>query len=301
LPKKVAQLISFLALGKINFMSFKIILTALLLSSGFCGIAQEESLKLASDIWPPFTNVEGEKRIANDIVSKALANIDITNSLEIVDFSSVMTGIYDGTYAGSGALWYSDERAKELLFSKPYLYNQLILVGRKGSDVSATNFKELGSAKIAVVENYAYGDLLLENTQITFFQGKSDQKNLEQLLSKKVDYILVDALLIQYLLKYQTNDVSHFLEIGSTPLSTKALHFALHKKVANAAEIIQQFNAEIDTMMADGTYHQILELNWMKIDMDGDGSLELVLIGDAAGLDAPGTAYSIDPNAADLQ
>ena len=32
---------------------------------------------------------------------------------------------------------------------------------------------------------------------------------------KKVDYILVDALLIQYLLKYQVNDVSEFLEIGN--------------------------------------------------------------------------------------
>ena len=35
--------------------------------------------------------------------------------------------------------------------------------------------------------------------------------------------------------------------------------------------IISDFNRNIQSMMADGSYNEILELNWIKTDVDGDG------------------------------
>ena len=263
-----------------------------------CSISggQTTKLILASDIWPPFTNIEGEKRIALDIVSVALERLSIENNIIIEDFQEVMTGIESDHYSGSAALWYSEERANELIFSEPYLYNQLILVGRKGSDVNAASFNDLEEAKIGIVNNYAYGEDIHQNSKIEIVKGLSDQKNLEALLSKKVDYILVDALLIQYLLKYQINDVSEFLEIGIHPLSVKSLHFAINKKIQNSTEIISLFNAEIIEMTSDGSYHEILELNWIQEDIDGDGKMEMVFIGNQAGTDQPSNAYSLSPS-----
>ena len=123
--------------------------------------AQSDPLKLASDIWPPFTNVENEKRIAIDIVNVALDRMSIPNSILIDQFDNVMLGISNRMYSGSAALWFSEERAESLLFSDPYLHNQLILVGRKGNVVDAKDLSELGKVKIGVVENYAYGDELM--------------------------------------------------------------------------------------------------------------------------------------------
>jgi polar amino acid transport system substrate-binding protein len=268
----------------------------LFILTNILGKSQESTLILASDVWPPFTNVEGEKRITLDIVGTALERLSIENKIVIEDFQDVITGIESGQYSGSSALWYSEERAKEMIFSEPYLYNQLILVGRKGSDVSAISFDDLAEVKIGVVENYAYGEDLTKNSKIVIVKGLSDQKNLEALLAKKVDYILVDALLIQYLLKYQVNDVSEFLEIGNNPLSIKALHFALNKNIENSAQIIASFNVEISEMLTDGSYHEILELNWIKEDIDGDGKMEMVFIGNKAGSSQPSNAYSMSPS-----
>ena len=258
-----------------------------------CVFAQTTTLKLSSDIWPPFTNVENEKALALDIVEEGLKRCNITTDLNILNFEQVMDGIMEGDFDGSGALWKNDEREKELLFSDAYLQNQLILVGLKGANVDISALSELENKKIGVVENYAYGDELKggNNNEIIF--GESDQQNLERLISKEIDYFLVDALLIQYLLKYQLNDVSALLEIGDHPLIVKPLHLAIRKDVPDVENIISQFNKAIVSMMADGSYNEILELNWVRADVDGDGKQELILAGNEAGTAEPEYSYNI--------
>ena len=271
-------------------MMLKLLCYFLLISS-FVSQAQTTELKLASDIWPPFTNVEGEKSLALDLVKEALSRIDITSSTKIADFSEVLLAIDRGEFDGSAAFWISPEREKKYVFSKPYLNNQLILVGRKGSMVKGISIADLDSKRVGVVENYTYGDP--KNSNVIIVEGKSDQKNLERLLSKQIDYMLVDALLIQYMLKYQINDVTEHLEIGDTPFMIKPLHFALRKDIIDVQRIMTLFDEEILEMIADGSYNTILELNWIKSDIDGDGKMELILQGDHAGTKEPMTAYSI--------
>lgn len=254
--------------------------------------SQESSLKLAADAWPLFTNVEGEKSILTDLVQEALSRTDIGSSVDIIEFSEVLKKIETGEYDGSPALWISEERKEKYLFSEPYLNNQLILVGRKGADVSATSFDQLEGKKIGVVDNYAYGDFG-NNSGPIVISDLSNQKNLENLLSDKIDYMLVDALLIQYMLKYQINDVTQHLAIGQRPLLVKSLHLALGKDVENAEQILDSFNQEIDKMIADESYNRILELNWIEADVDGDGQMEMVLGSDNAGKTAPQNIYGL--------
>lgn len=255
--------------------------------------AQDVKLKLASDVWPPFTNVDGEKAFALDLVREALARNGIRASFDIIEFDDVITLIDNGSFDGSAALWINDDRASKYIFSEPYLQNQLILVGRKGSDVSARSFADIDKGTIiGIVKDYAY-DADVNSDQIELLAGESDQQNLERLLSGEIDYMLVDDLLIQYLLKYQVNDVHEFLEIADYPILVQPLYFALRKDVNNAGEIISAFNAEIKKMIAEGTYNRILELNWITADIDGDGTMELILDGDAAGITPPERSYGV--------
>ncbi len=257
--------------------------------------SQTSELKLASDIWPPFTNVEGEKAFAIDLVKEALARTGIKANFEILELNDIITGIDAGKYDGSAALWLSEEREKKYLFSEPYLQNQLVLVGQKGSDVSYISFTDFDGIRIGIIEDYAYG-IDINSDQVTLISGNDNQHNLERLLSGQIDYMLVDALLIQYLLKYQVNDVTAYLEIGKTPILVKSLHFAIRREIKDAESIITRFNEEIHKMITEGTYNRILELNWVRADMDGDGQMELILDGNAAGTAPPLCAYCINPD-----
>ena len=263
------------------------------------GFSQTTNLKLGSDVWPPFTNVEEEKSFAIDLVKEALNRINITATSKIISIDDVIASIDRGDIDGSSALWKSDDREKKYMFSKPYLHNQLILVGRKGSEVKDITINDLDGKRIGVVENYAYG--ASENPNIIIVEGKSDQKNLERLLSEQIDYMLVDDLLIQYMLKYQINDVTEHLEIGNVPLRVKSLHFVLRKDIKDCQQIMARFDEEIGKMMADGSYNSILELNWIQSDVDGDGKLELVLQGEKAGIEKPLHPYNIMAEEANKQ
>jgi len=266
-----------------------IIIFAIALNS----FAQTDTLKLSSDVWPPFTNTDNEKSIAIDLVEKALERISVKSTFEISDFDTVMSRIHAGRYNGSPAFWKNAEREQTLFYSDPYLENQLIVVGRKGADVSFKSLSELKPFRIGLVKDYAYSDSLIESNGFDILFGNSDQDNLEKLISNEIDYMLVDAILIQYLLKYELNDVSAILEFAKHTLISKPLYFVLNKNIPNAKDILAQFNKEIKKMMADGVYNELLGLNWIRADINGDGIPELILNGDYAGTEAPVNAYDI--------
>lgn len=255
-------------------------------------LGQNTEVKLGADIWPPFTDVSENTSILTVLVQEALYRRNINSDIEFGKWKEVMNKIDGGELDGSPALWESPERMKKYFFSKPYLYSQLVLVGRKGSDVGATSFNDLEGKKIGIVQDYAYGDFEGRD-KVELIDGKGNQNNLEKLLSGDIDYMLVDALIIQYMLKYQLNDVTAYLAIGQRPLMTKSLHLGLRKNVENAEFILREFDEEIAEMIADGTFNKILELNWIQADIDGDGVVELVLGGDLAGTSAPQNIYGL--------
>ena len=63
---------------------------------------------------------------------------------------------FSGPFDGSAAAWKDAEREKALLFSQPYLENRLMLVARRGGDVSAATVADLKGKRVAIVEGYAY-------------------------------------------------------------------------------------------------------------------------------------------------
>lgn len=270
----------------------KIFPILLLLMATFVSMAQTDTLRLSSDVWPPFTDTEENMPIAIDIVREALNRIEINSTYTITGFDEVIEGIESGKFDGSPAFWISEERQEDLFYSFAYLENQLILVGRKGADVSMTSLAELKDHKIGLVKGYAY-DETINSDDFQIVYGENDQENLVSLISNEIDYMLVDALLMQYLLKYELNDVSTLLEFSRHSIINKTLHFALRKDFPNAEKTIALFNEEIKQMIADGSYNKILGLGCIRADIDGDGTPELILSGQQFGEEAPEIAYNV--------
>jgi hypothetical protein len=143
----------------------------------------------------------------------------------------------------------------------------------------------------------------MNHTNIKFEYSASDEQNVEKLVQGKIDYLLVDNIVIHYITNHDLSNVADTLAISTHPFSTKNLYFALHKNVPNAADIMSQFNEQIKQMVLDGTIHTILGMQWIKADVNNDGVPELVLNGNQAGVQAPASAYQLfhDSNAASQQ
>lgn len=279
--------------------AFAVTCTLLALGAAAASLAAEPrpapaELRLVSDAWPPFTGEAKQPRYAIELVEEALRRASVKAKTDIVAWSAVTSALTSGKADGSAAMWQSPEREEYLLFSAPLLENRLVIVGRKGSDVSAARFAELAGKRIGLVAGYAYGDAVKKAAGPVFVEGESDQANLDKLLAEKLDYMLVDELVIRQVLTYQQSEASKALAVGIIPLDRRPLHFALRKALPQAETIIKDFNEQLRAMRADGSYNRILRLRWITADIDGDGLVEHILRGLEAGEAAPTAAYSIE-------
>lgn len=248
-------------------------------------------LKLVSTAWTPFTNVAGQPRFALDLIEAALGRINVTATTSIVEPSQFTPALLTGPYDGSAAAWKDAEREKVLLYSQPYLENRLILVGRKGANVSATALSTLKGARIAIVGGYSYGDI--DNAGPAFVRTQSEEDNLTHLLQSKADYALMDELVVQYILNNYPKEAQERLQLGQTAVIKRPLFLAVRRSRPDAPAIISRFNATLRSLIADRIYHKLLHVDWIHADVDGDGIAEDIPASDRAGTSAPQHIYSI--------
>jgi polar amino acid transport system substrate-binding protein len=231
---------------------------------------QRAPLTLVSTVWPPFTNQQGQARFALDLVEAALGRIGVSSKTSIVPAPQFTSSLLGGQFDGSGAAWKDAEREQSLIFSKPYLENRLVLVGRRGGDVSAKSLAELKGKRVAIVEGYSYGDTLELGGPI-FVRSSSEEDSLARLLRSAVDYTLMDELVVNYLVKNYPKESASRLQIGSAVLLTRDLYLAIRRNRPDAESIISGFNAQLPGMIADRTYHRLLHVDWIRADVSGNG------------------------------
>jgi ABC-type amino acid transport substrate-binding protein len=263
------------------------------LAAALAAGSEPRKLRLGSDEWPPFTGSPGTTRSAIELVHSALERAGVEATTTIAEWKEIEAMIRRGELDGSAAMWRSERREEILLFSAPYLENRLVLIGRKGSDVSATRIGDLAGKRVAAVGRYAYGEEVEAAEGVLFVNARNDQDSLDKLLAGTVDYMLVDEIVARHLLTYQADDVAENLEIGLRPLAHRTLHLAIRRDLPEALEVIAAFDREIRAMQGDGTYAAILQVGWIRIDVDGDGLFELVPPGERIGQWPPGSVYDV--------
>jgi polar amino acid transport system substrate-binding protein len=252
--------------------------------------AQQAPLRLVSTAWPPFTNQTGQARFALDLVEAALGRFSFTSKTEIVSAAEFTAALTSSRFDGSAAAWKDKEREQVLVFSEPYLENRLVLVGRRGADVSTKALRLLAGKRIAIVEGYSYGDEL-DRSGVIVQRARSEEGCLAELLNGTVEYTLMDDLVVQYLVSNYPKESGTRLAIGSTPLVTRPLHLAIRRTRPDAQSIVNRFNAQIRGMIRDRTYHRLLHVDWIRADVDGDGVYEYVPATDHPGSKEPERVY----------
>ncbi|MEO6601574.1 MAG: transporter substrate-binding domain-containing protein [Polyangiaceae bacterium] len=248
-------------------------------------------LHLVSTQWPPFTDVEGKDRVAFSLVHSALERAGYGSATQVLPSATYADALRSSKYDGSPATWRNKDREQYLLYSKPYLENRLVIVGKAGSDVSAKAFSDLKGKRIGIQEGFAYGETLDDARDPIFVRSASLTESFQALGKGEVDYVLIDALVLQYLFDEDAARAKQMFAVGEHTLLNRGLHLTVRKDFPQAQSVIDSFDAEIAKMMRDGSYNRLLEVTWVEVDVDGDGKNELVLAGSAAGKIAPEHGY----------
>ena len=250
-------------------------------------------LRLVSTPWSPFTNAPGKPRFALDLVGEAFRRAGLGAETIIVDEARFASALLGGEFDGSAAVWKYSEREPVLAYSQPYLWNRLILVGRKGSDVSAASLDDLAGKRIALVAGYVYGEEVETTEGLIIVGSTGEEDSVAKLLNGEVDYTLMDDLVVQYIMDNYGEEARTRLAFGSSPVLTRSLHLAVRRSFPGAESIISRFNAQLRGLISDRTYHRLFHLDWIEADVDGDGRSEQVPYADRTGPRPPERSYTL--------
>src|SRR5215510_12990605 len=191
--------------------------------------APRAPLRLFGDEWPPFTDAEGKPREAIDLVESALLRSGVRSQFTIMNWHEAEQLLEKGQMDGSAAIWKSPEREKYLLFSKPYLENRLILVGRKCENVSQKAVSELSGKRLARTRGYAYGKGVTQATDVQYSFYANDAECLRAVLNNQADYLLLDQLLVDHLFRAYSDKAQQLIVAGADAMATHPLHLALRR------------------------------------------------------------------------
>lgn len=222
--------------------------------------ATAEPLKLATASWPPYVGRDlPNQGIAVDIVTRVFNQAKVeTDVVMLTSWDDVREGVESGVYDVILGYWYSDERARFHLYSRPFMTNQLNFIKRKGSGLSYNSLADLEGVMIATVQNYAYGDEF--ETYPGIYQVKSNHliQALLTLLDGRADLALGDSRVIQHELQSYMPSKLKDIEVLPTPLSEKGLHITVSLYNKQGREILDTFNTQLAVMQEKGEIAAII-------------------------------------------
>jgi polar amino acid transport system substrate-binding protein len=227
-------------------------------------------------VWPPFTDVDAKPHEAFDLVKAALLRGGVQSQSKIMTWTDAVAQLEQGKLDGSAAMWKSPEREKYLLFSKPYLENRLVLVARKGEDVSISSIAALAGKRLALTKDYAYGAAVTQAPHVTIVYRTSDADCLRAVLAKEADFLLLDELMVHHLFQFYASKANALIAAGQTALVSYPLHFAVRRDYPHAQEIVAAFDRNVAQMRVDGSYNELLHVSWIRTDVNGDGVPDFV-------------------------
>lgn len=239
------------------------LLMGILLFSTSLAFAQTKSLSFATEAtYPPFESLapSGEMQGFDVDIIKALCNkmqtqCTFTNQAFDSLIPSLQLGKFDVIF---GAINITDERAKQVDFTKPYYLNTVSMVAPKDKlltlDATSLNGKTIGVQGGTTLSQYlqdTYGDKVKVNTYA------SEESAFLDLTSGRVDAVMGDTPLVDTWLK---KNADKYALVGQPVTSEKYFGkgYGIAVKKGNV-DLLNKLNTALAAIKADGTYDKIVK------------------------------------------
>ena len=239
------------------------LLFVLLLASG---AARAELLRVTGSLWSPYLDDElPNGGLAADLVRTALtrAGYEVEGSAE--PWSRAYEGAAIGVYDVVAAIWQNEERGEDLIFSNPYLLNDVIFMSRQGVLGNYRTLNDLTSYRIGVVRGYAYDDAFDNHPDLFRVTNNHLIQNLLLLRQGRLDVVVGDKWSILHQISvFMPDDIGYFVALPK-PLARRAVRLGVSRQNPNAQEIVAAFDKAIAEMQADGSYDEIVKRHTTEI------------------------------------
>lgn len=225
----------------------KIILLCLcLITLCGCGRNKDELIMVTEAGFAPFEYYENNEVVGVDVeIAKEIAS-KMNKKLVIKDvaFDSIINEVKSGKAdIGAAGISYTEERSKQVDFSKDYFTSKIVVIIKSGDD--ETNFKDLNNKNIAVQLGSTADTFVTNNYKnANITRQKKYLSAIEDLKNNKVDCVVMDELPAKQILNKNTN-----LKLLNNILSSENYGMVVKK---NNKELMDIVNEVIEDLKNSG-------------------------------------------------
>lgn len=207
--------------------------------------------------YPPYAQIDLETGLIIgfeiDIISEIAQRLNKKIIIKDMPFNSLIIELMSGQIDMiAAALTPSPERAHAILFSKPYLNDDALIVVYKKTDPAIQSITDLYGKTVAVNTGYTSDTFLSQYPNIQLTRLKSPPDCLMALQSNSVDAFVTATSSFHVFLEQQ--EQSHNYQFFTLPYSADNYAFAYEK---NNHTLQKEIDPLITNMIEDGTIETI--------------------------------------------
>jgi len=233
------------------------IIVTLSMSPMLLPLAAAESLTLTATEWPPYVAAGVQRNgFAMALVGRALERAGYEVSASVESWPAALDATVAGERDVFASLWYSDERAELLVFSEPYISNEITFIRLSSSGLHVRDRADLDGLRIGVVDDFAYSRETFDTAGINVQASGSVAENVARLREGELDLVVADRRAALH--EINERALATLFDVLPEPVVTRGLRIAVSRQRDDAAEIVAAFEAEIGKMREDGSFNAIL-------------------------------------------
>lgn len=250
----------------IRFVWFNLCVLYTILSSVYSPLvnAAEKPIQLvaAADPWPPYIDEKHPMGgVSVQIADAALRTQGYTVRNLIMPWARAMEETKKARVDLILDAWWSKERSRDFMFSRPYINGPVKFIKRKADPFRYSDLSSLKGKSIALVRNYAYGDDFLNTTNYEPVLVTQFLQGVHMLALNRVDLAIENELVARSRLLNDAPELIPKIEFVDQALGDNYVYLISSYQHPKHMEIIGAFNKGLAIILENGEYQKIMREN----------------------------------------
>jgi len=219
--------------------------------------ASAEVVRLVTTEYPPYYAASlPEKGVVSAITTAAFKKVGYEVTVDFLPWARAIAEVEKGDYDGLLGAWHSAEREKFLVYSEPLIDNEIGFMAVKERNLAFKTLTDLKPYKVGTVRGYANPANFTE-AGLSAEEASDDLTNLKKLVAGRIDLVLIDKALGEYLLAGQLADSKAKVGWIDPPVSKIPMFNGFSKNKSGYEQRAADFNKGLSLLRSSGEFSEI--------------------------------------------
>jgi polar amino acid transport system substrate-binding protein len=228
--------------------------------------SDNKKVDAVTEPWAPYMSPELlNQGFLPELLVEALKRKGFTATVKFIPWARAVSNVKRGFSDALCGAYYTEERAKFLVYSLPITEVQDVLFCKNEKKISYKQLTDLKPYEIGVVRGASYGEAFNSATFLKKQEVAKYELNIKKLIKGRIDLFAGPGDIIKYTIRKQFPELTDQIVSITPPLSRNKIYIGFSKKSKGYQERLKAFNSGVEMMKKDGSFAALAKKHGITI------------------------------------